>query len=56
VEIGQVLALTAVLIGLTVWRTRPGFIRHAFVTNTVLMTAGFLLVGVQLSGYFLTAR
>ena len=56
VEVGQVLALTAVLIGLTVWRTRPGFIRHAFVTNTVLMTAGFLLVGVQLSGYFLTAR
>jgi hypothetical protein len=56
VEIGQVLALTAVLIGLTVWRTRPGFIRHAFVTNTLLMTAGFLLVGVQLSGYFLTAR
>jgi hypothetical protein len=56
VEIGQVLALTAVLIGLTVWRTRPGFIRHAFVTNTLLMTAGFLLVGVQLSGYFLAAR
>jgi hypothetical protein len=54
VEIGQVLALTAVLIGLTVWRTRPGFVRHAFATNTLLMTAGFLLVGVQLSGYFLT--
>ena len=54
VEIGQVLALTAVLIGLSLWRTRPGFIRHAFATNTLLMTAGFLLVGVQLSGYFLT--
>src|SRR5882672_976937 len=29
VEIGQLLALTAVLIGLTYWRTRPGFLRHA---------------------------
>src|SRR5215471_1122643 len=30
VEIGQCLALTAVLIGLSVWRTRPGFLQHAF--------------------------
>ena len=55
VEIGQLLALTAVLIALTYWRTRPGFLRHAFVTNGVLMAAGFLLVGYQLSGYFLGA-
>src|SRR3954467_5882371 len=33
VEIGQGLALTAVLIGLTYWRTRIGFLKHAFVTN-----------------------
>jgi len=51
VEIGQVLALTAVLIALAIWRTRPGYLRHAFVTNTVLMTVGFLLVGYQLTGY-----
>jgi len=51
VEIGQVLALTAVLIVLGIWRTRPGYLRHAFVTNTVLMTVGFLLVGYQLAGY-----
>src|SRR5688572_1627858 len=37
VEIGQVLALTAVLIALTVWRTRNGFLRHAFMTNALLM-------------------
>jgi HupE/UreJ protein len=55
VEIGQVLALTAVLLVLSYWRTRPGFLRHAFVTNTVLMTGGFLLIGYQLSGYFLAA-
>jgi hypothetical protein len=53
VEIGQMLALTAVLIALAFWRTRPGFLEHAFVTNAMLMTGGFLLVGYQLSGYML---
>src|SRR5262245_4065229 len=53
VEIGQVLALTGVLIALSYWRTREGFLRHAFVTNTALMTGGFILAGYQLSGYFL---
>ena len=54
VEIGQGLALTAILIGLTYWRTRTGFLRHAFAANGFVMTCGFLLVGYQLSGYFLT--
>src|SRR5213594_4614030 len=52
VEIGQVLALTGVLIGLSYWRTRPGFLQHAFLTNTILMVGGFILVGYQLTGYF----
>jgi HupE / UreJ protein len=55
VEIGQVLALTGVLIALSYWRTRGGFLRHAFVTNTALMTGGFILTGYQLAGYFLAA-
>jgi hypothetical protein len=55
VEIGQFLALAAVFIGLSYWRTRPGFLRHAFVTNTLLMTGGFILVGYQLTG-FVVAR
>ena len=53
VEIGQGLALTAILIGLTYWRTRSGFMRHAFAANAIVMTGGFLLIGYQLSGYFL---
>jgi hypothetical protein len=53
VELGQGVALTAILIALTYWRTRPGFLRHAFVTNAVVMASGLLLVGYQLSGYFL---
>ncbi len=51
VAIGQCLALTAVFIGLSYWRTRAGFLRHAFVTNTLLMAGGFLLVGYQITGY-----
>ena len=45
------LALSAVLIGITVWRMRPSFTRHAFVTNAVLMGGGFLLTAQQLFGY-----
>jgi HupE / UreJ protein len=51
VEIGQVLALTAVLIVLSVWRTHAGFLKHAFATNTALMSVGFVLVGYQVAGY-----
>jgi hypothetical protein len=52
VEIGQVLALTAVLIAISFWRTRPGFLKHSFAANTALMTGGFILMGYQLAGYF----
>jgi hypothetical protein len=55
VEIGQVLALTAVLIVLSVWRTQSGFLRQAFTANAVLMTVGFVLVGYQVAGYFVAA-
>ena len=55
VEIGQLMALTAVLLGLGYWRTRAGYLRHAYLTNTALMTAGFVLVGYQLTGYFVTS-
>jgi HupE/UreJ protein len=54
VEIGQFLALAAVFIGLSYWRTRPGYLRHAFATNTLLMAGGFILVGYQLTGYMVT--
>ena len=52
VEIGQFLALTAVLLALGYWRTRPGYLTHAYAANAVLMTAGFVLVGYQMTGYF----
>ena len=53
VEVGQLLALTAVLIALTYWRARRGYLQHAYITNTVLMTAGFVFAGYQLTGFVL---
>ncbi|WP_188237024.1 HupE/UreJ family protein [Sphingopyxis sp. LK2115] len=51
VEIGQLLALGAILILMGYWRRTPSFMRHAFAANVLLMTAGFVLVGYQLAGY-----
>lgn len=54
VEIGQLLALAAILIVMGFWRRRASFPRHAFAANTVLMIAGFVLIGYQLTGYFVS--
>ena len=52
VEIGQLLALGAILIAMSYWRRSPAFLRHAYAANVALMTAGFVLTGYQLAGYF----
>lgn len=54
VEIGQLLALTAILIAMGFWRRTLGFWRHAYTANVVIMTAGFVLIGYQLAGYFVS--
>ncbi len=54
VEVGQLLALLAMVLGLVMWRRHRRFTRHAIFANIVVMAAGFLLTGYQLSGYFLT--
>jgi hypothetical protein len=51
VEIGQLLALGAILIAFNAWRASGAFLRHAYVSNVLLMTAGFVLAGFQLAGY-----
>lgn len=53
VELGQLLALSAILIVMGFWRRTPSFWRHAYGANVVIMTAGFVLIGLQLTGYFL---
>ena len=52
IEIGQLLALAAILIAMNYWRSTPGFVRHAYTANVVTMSAGFLLIGYQLVGYY----
>ncbi len=54
VEIGQLLALSAILIAMSYWRRTGGFVRYAYAGNVALMSAGFLLMGYQLAGYFIT--
>ncbi|WP_240733929.1 HupE/UreJ family protein [Herbaspirillum huttiense] len=52
VEVGQLLALASILIVMTYWRRTSSFFRHAYTANVAMMTAGFMLIGYQLTGYF----
>lgn len=52
VEIGQLLALAAILIIMSYWRRTDSFFRHAYTANVVMMTAGFVLIGYQITGWF----
>ena len=53
VEIGQVLALSAILIVMNHWRRTASFRSMAYGANVAIMTAGFVLVGFQLAGFLL---
>lgn len=50
VEIGQLMALGSILILMGYWRRTASFWRHAYAANVVMMSAGFLLMGYQLTG------
>ncbi|CAM3685394.1 HupE/UreJ family protein [Parendozoicomonas haliclonae] len=52
VEIGQLLALGGILILMGYWRRLPGFWTHAYTANVAMMSAGFMLIGFQLTGLF----
>jgi hypothetical protein len=52
VEIGQFIALAIVLIAFSFWRHSNSFMRFSTLTNTLLITAGFVIMGYQLTGYF----
>ncbi|BCV47411.1 HupE/UreJ family protein [Shewanella algae] len=52
VEIGQFAALAIILIVINAWRHFPSFQRFSTLTNTALMSAGVMLMGYQLTGYF----
>lgn len=54
VEVGQIAALAAVLLLLLRWRESARFDGQAFAANWVLMTCGFVLTGMQLTGYLIS--
>ena len=52
VEIGQLLALATILIAMSYWRKTDSFLKHAYTANVLMMIAGFMLIGYQLTDYF----
>ncbi len=55
VELGQLIALSLMLGVVLLWRHSSSFARHAIVANGALMTAGLVLIGYQLAGYFVAS-
>ena len=53
VEVGQVLALSAILIVMNFWRQTRSFAPLAYRANIAIMIAGLLLTGYQLAGYII---
>lgn len=54
VEIGQVIALTLLFLGLAWLRDRPDFASIATTTNVLLFAAGLVLFAMQAAGYLTT--
>jgi len=52
VEIGQLLALSAILAFMVWWRRTASFTRYAVAANVLILGAGFLLTEYQIAGYF----
>jgi hypothetical protein len=51
VELGQIVALSAILGLMVLWRSTASFRKGAVAANVLIMTAGFVLTGQQLAGY-----
>lgn len=51
VELGQILALTLMWLVLAQWRKRPSFLQFSKAANILLLSAGLLLLLMQLHGY-----
>lgn len=51
VELGQFSALALILIAFGIWRSRDTFVRGAYAANVIIMAAGFVLFGYQVTGY-----
>ena len=54
VELGQIMGLAIILILMSFWRRSEGFLRHAYSANVTLMIGGFIFVGYQLTGFYIS--
>ncbi len=54
VELGQIMGLAMILIVMSYWRRSGGFMRYAYTANVALMSGGFIFVGYQLTGFFIS--
>jgi len=52
VELGQLLALSAILVAMAWWRRSASFARWSTGANVALLVSGMLLVAYQLQGWF----
>ena len=53
VELCQFMALIFIVIAINFWRNLSSFQRFSSITNTMLMSAGLMLMGLQMTGYYL---
>lgn len=52
VELGQLAALSVILLAFNLWRRSRSFLSGAWTANVLIMAAGFVLIGYQLAGYW----
>jgi hypothetical protein len=52
VELGQLAALSVILLAFNFWRRSRSFLSGAWTANVLIMAAGFVLIGYQLTGYW----
>ena len=52
IELGQFFALLFILIFISTWRRYRSFLQFSTTINTLLMSAGMVLMAYQLTGYF----
>lgn len=55
VELGQLTALAVILIVMGYWRKSPNFMRQAYTTNVIMMSMGFMLMGLHITGFLTTS-
>ena len=51
VELGQLMALAVLLLGFNAWRQSQSFMQRAYQVNVLIMAAGFVLFGYQVTGF-----